>query len=422
MSQPAAAGPSASTHLARFASIIGEPMSLSASHRSLPTQRHGIPLLVSLLAIALLGGCDSRLQAADSAAQAPAASGGNGVQVTEIATGLEHPWGLAFLPDGEMLVTERPGRLRRVAASGTLSPAFDGVPEVLAQGQGGLLDVVLSPQFDSDRLVYLSYSEPGDGGRAGTAVARGRLDGDSLRDVEVIFRQEPKVVSGHHYGSRLVFDGKGHLFVTLGDRGDRPTAQDLGSHMGGVIRVHEDGRVPADNPFVGREDARPEIWSFGHRNIQGAALHPGTGKLWTHEHGPRGGDEINLPQPGLNYGWPIVTHGINYSGAAIPEAVGREKEGMEPPHHVWMTSPGVSGMAFYQHERHPQWRNSLFVGALAQKALIRLSLDGDAIGTEERLLGDRDERIRDVRVSPDGEVYVLTDHPSGKLLRVSPAG
>jgi aldose sugar dehydrogenase len=396
-------------------------MTLSVFHRLLQPQHAGLPLVASLLAVALLGGCDSRLQAAEAAAQSPATTS-RSAQVTEVATGLEHPWALAFLPDGAILVTERPGRLRRVAADGTLSPAFEGVPEVLAQGQGGLLDVVLSPRFDSDQLVYLSYAEPGEGGRSGTAVARGRLDGDALRDVEVIFRQEPKVVSGHHYGSRLVFDGEGHLFITLGDRGERPTAQDLGSHMGGVIRLHEDGRVPADNPFVGRDDARPEIWSFGHRNIQGAARHPATGQLWTHEHGPRGGDEINLPQPGRNYGWPIVTHGINYSGAPIPEAVGREQEGMEAPHHVWMTSPGVSGMDFYDHERHPQWRNSLFVGALAQKVLIRLTLDGDAIASEERLLGDRDERIREVRVSPDGQVYVLTDHAKGKLLRVTPAG
>jgi aldose sugar dehydrogenase len=331
-----------------------------------------------------------------------------------------HPWGLAFLPDGRMLVTERPGRLRLVGADGRLSEPLSGVPRVLAQGQGGLLDVVASPRFVSDGLLYLSYSEPGEGGRSGTAVARARLEGDALRDVEVIFRQDPKVESGHHYGSRLVFDGNGHLFITLGDRGDRPTAQDLRSHMGSVVRLHEDGRVPADNPFVGRDDAKAEIWSYGHRNIQGAALHPETGQLWTHEHGPRGGDEINLPQPGLNYGWPIITHGINYSGAAIPEAVGREQEGMEQPHHVWMTSPGVSGMAFYRHERHPEWRNSLFVGALAQKVLIRLTLDGDAIAGEERLLGERDERIRDVRVGPDGAVYVLTDHASGKLLRVTP--
>jgi aldose sugar dehydrogenase len=391
--------------------------------RRLPSACRGTLLLLPLFGAMVLGGCDSSLQAADNAAaatQAPASTHRTAMTVTEVATGLEHPWSLAFLPDGSMLVTERPGRLRRVAADGSLSSPIEGVPRVLAQGQGGLLDVVASPRFDSDGLLYLSYSEPGEGGRSGTAVARARLEGDALRDVEVIFRQDPKVESGHHYGSRLVFDGKGHLFITLGDRGDRPTAQDLRSHMGSVVRLHEDGRVPADNPFVGRDDAKAEIWSYGHRNIQGAALHPETGQLWTHEHGPRGGDEINLPQPGRNYGWPIITHGINYSGAVIPEAVGREQEGMEQPHHVWMTSPGVSGMAFYRHERHPEWRNSLFVGALAQKVLIRLTLDGDAIAGEERLLGERDERIRDVRVGPDGAVYVLTDHASGKLLRVTP--
>jgi aldose sugar dehydrogenase len=377
---------------------------------------HRFPILVIPV---LLGCAGVAFDAGAATSPVPAYTTAN-AQVTEVAGGLAHPWSLAFLPDGSMLVTERPGRLRRVGADGQLSAPIAGLPPVLAEGQGGLLDVVPSPRFAQDQRIYLSYSEPGEQRRAGTAVARARLVEDRLEDLEVIFRQQPKLVSGHHYGSRLVFDGRGHLFITLGDRGQRPTAQQLDSHMGAVVRIREDGSVPDDNPFVGRADALPEIWSYGHRNIQGAALHPRTGALWTHEHGPRGGDEINLPQPGRNYGWPIITHGIDYSNVPISEAVGREQEGMEPPHHVWETSPAVSGMAFYDHARHPQWSGSLFVGALVQKALLRLTLDGDRVVAEERLLGERNERVRDVRVGPDGAVYVLTDQADGKLLRVEP--
>jgi len=343
------------------------------------------------------------------------------VTVKEIAAGLENPWGLAFLPDGEhMLVTERPGRLRLVGLDGSRSEPLAGVPDVFARAQGGLLDVRLSPEFEQDRLVYLSYAEVGEDGKAGTAVGRGRLSDDRYRleNFEVIFRQLPKLSSGIHFGSRLVFDGNGHLFVALGENNQRSTSQDLDKHQGKVVRIGLDGSVPDDNPFVGRDGVRPEIWSYGHRNQQGAALNPWSGVLWTHEHGPRGGDEINIPQAGKNYGWPLATHGINYSMLPIPEAQGKTVKGTEPPHHVWDKSPGISGMAFYDAERFPAWQRSLFIGALVDLSLIRLQLDGDRIVGEERLLKDLNARIRDVRVGPDGFLYLLTDAADGKLLQV----
>ncbi|SEJ34181.1 Glucose/arabinose dehydrogenase, beta-propeller fold [Azotobacter beijerinckii] len=342
------------------------------------------------------------------------------LQVEQLADGLEHPWALAFLPDGQgLLVSERPGRLR-LFAEGRLSEPLGGVPEVYAEGQGGLLDVALSPGFTEDRLVYLSYAEAGADGHAGTAVGRGRLSGDrrQLEDFRVIFRQQPKLSTGIHFGSRLAFDRDGHLFVTLGENGERPTAQDLDKLQGKLVRLYPDGRVPEDNPFVGRAGARPEIWSYGHRNPQGAALDPRTGRLWTHEHGPRGGDEINIPEAGKNYGWPLATHGINYSFLPIPEARGKRVEGTEPPHYVWEKSPAISGMAFYDAGRFPAWQHSLFIGALAAQALIRLELDGDRIVHEERLLEGLATRIRDVRVGPDGYLYLLTDETNGKLLRL----
>ncbi len=343
------------------------------------------------------------------------------VTVKEIAAGLENPWGLAFLPDGEhMLVTERPGRLRLVGLDGSRSEPLAGVPDVFARAQGGLLDVRLSPAFEQDRLVYLSYAEVGEDGKAGTAVGRGRLSDDRsrLESFEVIFRQLPKLSSGIHFGSRLVFDSNGHLFVALGENNQRSTSQDLDKHQGKVVRIGLDGSVPDDNPFVGRDGVRPEIWSYGHRNQQGAALNPWSGVLWTHEHGPRGGDEINIPQAGKNYGWPLATHGINYSMLPIPEAQGKTVKGTEPPHHVWDKSPGISGMAFYDAERFPAWQRCLFIGALVDLSLIRLQLDGDRIVGEERLLKDLNARIRDVRVGPDGFLYLLTDAADGKLLQV----
>lgn len=343
------------------------------------------------------------------------------VTVQTVASDLEHPWALAFLPDDKgMLVTERPGRLRIISGDGQISEPLAGVPEVFARGQGGLLDVRLSPGFGQDRLVYLSYAEAGDDGQAGTTVGRGRLADDlrGLDDFTVIFRQQPKLSTGIHFGSRLVFDDEGHLFIALGENNQRPTAQELDKLQGKLVRIYPDGKVPDDNPFAATQEARPEIWSYGHRNQQGAAINPWSGKLWTHEHGPRGGDEINIPQSGLNYGWPLATHGINYGGQPIPEAGGKTVAGTEPPHHVWERSPGISGMAFYDAQRFPEWQHSLFIGALVDQSLIRLQLDGDRIAGEERLLKQLGARIRDVRVGPDGFLYLLTDSSSGQLLRV----
>jgi len=341
--------------------------------------------------------------------------------VSTLADGLRNPWALAFLPGGkDMLVTERAGNLRVVNAEGKVGPPISGVPKVWAEGQGGLLDVVLSPAFDKDRTVYLSFAEEGSDGKAGTAVGRGQLSEDRARldNFSVIFRQQPKLSVGNHFGSRLVFDRDGYLFIALGENNQRPTAQDLDKLQGKIVRILPDGEVPKDNPFIGKDNVRPEIWSFGHRNQQGAALNPWTGKLWTHEHGPRGGDEINIPEPGKNYGWPVATHGINYSLLPIPEAKGKHVDGMVDPHHVWEKSPGISGMAFYDSPTFKAWDHNLFIGALATQELIRLQLKGDKVVHEERLLGDLKARIRDVRVGPDGYIYVLTDDKDGALLKV----
>lgn len=342
------------------------------------------------------------------------------LHVAEVASGLEHPWAVALLPDGGFLVTERAGRLRRVSADGAISAPLKNVPAVWAEGQGGLLDVVLAPDFASSQRIYFSYAEPGPDGSAGTAVATAKLGTDALSEVKRIYQQQPKLVGPNHFGSRIAFDGKGHVFITQGERQQRMASQQLDKLQGKLVRLNLDGSVPADNPFVGRSDARPEIWSYGHRNMQSLALDPRTGTLWEAEHGPRGGDEINLPQPGKNYGWPIVTHGIDYSGLKIAEAEGKEKPGMEPPYHVWEKSPALSGMAFYTGHAGSAWNDSLFLGALADGSLIRLSLDGDKIVKEERLLKSLGWRIRDVRVSADGKVYVLTDESEGKLLRIEP--
>jgi glucose/arabinose dehydrogenase len=344
------------------------------------------------------------------------------LEVTPVATGLEHPWALAFLPDGKnMLVTERPGNLRLVSADGKLSAPLNGVPAVWAKGQGGLLDVALSPDFKQDRMVYLSYAEGGgEGNKAGTAVGRGRLSDDmtALKDFRVILRQEPKLSVGNHFGSRLVFDRDGYLFVTLGENNDRPTAQDLDKLQGKVVRIYPDGTVPKDNPFVGQANVRPEIWSYGQRNPQGAALNPWNGTLWENEHGPLGGDEINIIERGKNYGWPLATHGINYSGQPIPEARGDTAEGTVAPNHVWEKSPGLSGMAFYDGDRFKAWQRNVFIGALVSEELIRLEFDGDKVVHEERLLGDFKKRVRDVRQGPDGYLYVLTDEENGGLYKV----
>ncbi|MCK9796631.1 PQQ-dependent sugar dehydrogenase [Pseudomonas sp. MAFF 302030] len=372
-------------------------------------------LLATLCASALLS---SPLYAAPQSLQSEQGR----LSVTPITQGLDHPWALAFLPDSRgMLVTERPGNLRLVSADGKLSAPLSGVPKVWAKGQGGLLDVVLSPDFKQDRMVYLSYAEGGgEGGTAGTVVGRGRLTDDlsGLKDFKVIFRQEPKLSTGNHFGSRLVFDRDGYLFITLGENNDRATAQDLDKLQGKIVRLYPDGRVPDDNPFVGQSGVRPEIWSYGHRSPQGAALNPWSGTLWENEHGPKGGDEINIVERGKNYGWPLATHGINYSGAPIPEAVGQTAPGTVQPHHVWEKSPGISGMAFYDGDRFKAWQHNVFIGALATKELIRLQFDGDKVVHEERLMGELKERIRDVRQGPDGYLYVLTDEDKGSLYKV----
>lgn len=363
------------------------------------------------------GGDVSATATASTTAGASAA-----MRVETLAQGLEHPWSVALLPDGSFLVTERPGRLRHVSADGKLSPPITGVPAVFAQGQGGLLDVVLAPDYATSKRIWLSYAEPGDDGTAGTAVATATLNDNALDDVRVVYRQAPKLTGGNHFGSRIVFDGNGHVFISQGERNDRPTAQKLDMLQGKLVRLNLDGSVPKDNPFVGRKDARPEIFSYGHRNMQGMALDPRTGTLWENEHGPRGGDEINLPQAGKNYGWPVITNGIDYSGLKISESVGTSAPGMEQPHHFWAKSPGLSGMAFYTGRPGSSWNDSLFIGSLAESNLIRLSLKGNAIAGEERLLTDLGKRIRDVRVGNDGNVYVLTDEDDGKLLRLIPPG
>ncbi|GAB1596260.1 PQQ-dependent sugar dehydrogenase [Lysobacter claricitrinus] len=382
--------------------------------------------LITLFAMVLLTagatGCragDSPASAALSAQNATAKAGMP--RITRVAGGLEHPWGLALLGDGRFLVTERPGRLRYVERDGRLSAPITGVPAVWAQGQGGLLDVALAPDFATSHHVYLSYAEPGPNGTAGTAAGYGVLDGARLVGFRVIYRQEPKLEGPNHFGSRIAFDRDGHVFISQGERFQRMRAQDLGVLQGKLVRLTLDGAVPRDNPFVGRIDARPEIWSYGHRNVQSLAVDPRTGRLWEAEHGPRGGDEINLPQAGKNYGWPIASHGKDYATPfPYPETKGTEVPGMESPYHVWMKSPGLSGMAFYTGRPGSAWNDSLLLGALADRCLIRLQLDGDRIVSEQRLLEDRKLRIRDVRVAGDGAIYVLTDEDDGELLRIDP--
>jgi glucose/arabinose dehydrogenase len=342
-------------------------------------------------------------------------------RIEAVTEGLSHPWGMAFLPEGGYLVTERRGQLRYVDADGALSPdPIAGLPTIRQHGQGGLLDVALHPDFASNRLVYVSYAEAGDGG-FGTSVARGTWRDGRLDAVEVIFRMQPKTDGGRHFGSRLVFDRDGYLFITLGDRGERPRAQALEDHIGTVVRLHDDGRIPTDNPFLGQAGALPEIFSYGHRNIQGATLHPETGVLWTHEHGPQGGDEINLPRAGVNHGWPVITYGVNYfTGTSIGE--GTAKQGMAQPLYQWTPSIAPSGMAIYHGDAFPDWRGDLFVGSLKFRQLVRLELDGERVASEERLLEDRLGRIRDVRVGPDGLLYLLIDADRGRLVRLVPAG
>ncbi len=339
-------------------------------------------------------------------------------RVVKVVDGLEHPWGLAFLPDGRMLVTERAGRLRIIKDRKLDPQPVRGIPQIAQYGQGGLLDVALHPRFAENNLVYLSYAARGSDG-VGTEVARGKLSGDRLENVQVIFRQQPKGSSGRHFGSRLAFDRTGLLYITLGDRGGQERGQRPDDHAGSVIRLHDDGRVPADNPFVGKAGWKPEKYTLGNRNVQGAALHPQTGMLWTHEHGPQGGDEVNVIRAGVNYGWPVITYGVNYViGTKIGE--GTAKPGMVQPLHYWVPSIAPSGMVFYSGDKFPRWRGDLFVGALKDEMLVRLKLDGEKVVREERLLKGRLGRIRDVRVGPDGYVYLLTDETNGVLARLEP--
>ncbi|EOW6643507.1 PQQ-dependent sugar dehydrogenase [Cronobacter muytjensii] len=345
-------------------------------------------------------------------------------KVDVLQENLDHPWSLAFLPDNQgMLITLREGELKRWQPGKGLSGPITGVPEVWHQGQGGLLDVVLAPDFNESRRVWLSYAEAGSDGKAGTAVGYGRLSDDMqrLENFKVVFRQQPKLSTGNHFGGRMAFDGKGYLFIALGENNQRPTAQDLDKLQGKVVRLTENGDVPKDNPFVGKPGARPEIWSYGIRNPQGLALNPWSQAMWLNEHGPKGGDEINLPEAGKNYGWPLATWGINYSGEPISEAKGGEAPGTEQPLFYWKVSPAVSGMAFYNADKFPQWKNKLFIGALKDQNLIQLSVNGNKVTEDGRLLEGENKRIRDVRVGPDGFLYVLTDETDGQLLKVSPA-
>jgi len=350
-------------------------------------------------------------------------------RVVTVVDGLVRPWSIAFLPGGDMLVTEKPGRLRIVRDGRLLPDPVEGVPEVYARGQAGLLDVVPHPDFASNRLLYLSYSKPvEDGAESTTAVVRGRFEGDRLSDVEEIFEADSR--GRGHYGSRLAFDGEGHLFITVGDRQAPPEgdlenhpAQDLSNHHGVVIRLHDDGRVPADNPFVGRDDAHPEIWSYGHRNAQGLAIDPETGDVWITEHGPQGGDELNLVQPGRNYGWPVIGFGVNYrSGLAIHE--GTHREGMEQPVHVWVPSLGVSGLIVYTGDRFPRWRGDLLAGGMAGEVLVRLRPTDSRVNREEYLLYETG-RVRHVQQGPDGLVYLAIDNDdegeTSPILRLEPA-
>lgn len=371
---------------------------------------------LSLLTLACSRSLDSEAQAIKSPTPA---STPNALRADTVASGLEHPWALAFLPDGRMIVTERPGRLRIVALDGTLSAPLTGVPAVYAVGQGGLLDVALDPEFRSNQLIYLTYAETGEGG-AGTAAARARLNGTALENLEVIYQQRPKVSGGGHFGSRLVFALDGALFITQGDRmGYRERAQDLTQGMGKIVRIRPDGSIPGDNPFASHPSAQKEIWSYGHRNVQGATLHPETGQLWTIEHGARGGDELNHPEAGKNYGWPVITYGRDYSGLLIGE--GTARAGMEQPLYFWDPVIAPSGLTFYTGDRYAGWSGSLLAGSMNPGGLVRLTLREGRVVGEARYLSELGARFRDVVQGPDGYVYVITDSPSGQILRLLPA-
>lgn len=345
------------------------------------------------------------------------------IRVETVARGLEHPWALAFLPDGAMLVTERPGRVRLVAPDGSMSGALEGAPQTRSLGQGGMLDIALHPDFASNGLVYFTFADL-DGRAAGTAVARARLVREAgatprLEGLETIFSMRNKTSGSRHFGSRLAFAPDGTLFFTIGDRGEMDRAQVATDHAGSVLRIADDGSIPADNPFADGAEANPEIWSFGHRNPQGAAIHPETGALWTVEHGPRGGDEVNIPRKGANHGWPVISYGVHYSGQTVGE--GTHREGMEQPVHHWDPSISPSGLMFYTGDVFPHWQGDLFTGGLSGQLLSRLEIDGESVTGEERMLTGLGMRIRDVRQGPDGHIYLLTDSGDGRILRLSPA-
>ena len=372
-------------------------------------------VVAAWLSLALLSFGELRLAQADTYA---VQSAKHVFQVNKVLDGLENPWSMAFLPDGRMLITERAGRLRLVTKSFQLHPTpIAGLPKIKAAGQGGLFDVAIHPDYAANGWIYWAYNEPGAGGW-GTALARGKLQGTQMTSVETLFSMRPKSRKNQHFGGRIVFDTRGFVYLTLGDRGDRDRAQKMDDHAGSVIRLHDDGRVPEDNPFVKLKGALPEKWTLGNRNIQGAALHPQTGKLWTHEHGPQGGDEVNLMSAGKNYGWPVVTHGANYGlGTKIGE--GQTKAGMAQALKIWVPSIAPSGMAFVNSQEFPEWSGNLLVGSLRAQTLVRLELDGDAVVGEERLLVGQIGRIRDVRVAEDGLIYLLTDAPNGALFQLA---
>lgn len=340
------------------------------------------------------------------------------ISIEKVADGLSHPWGMSVMPDGNLLVTERSGNLRIISPAGQVSEPIKGLPDIRVYGQGGLLDVQLDPDFASNQWIYFSFSEPlNDSKESSTAVARAKLNGDSLSDLEVIFRANPKIESPYHFGSRLVFDRQGNLFITLGDRGSRrQDAQNLDTHHGKVVRIRKDGDIPKDNPYLNQEDALNEIWSLGHRNMQGAALNPQTGELWTHEHGPQGGDEINIARATKNYGWPLITYGEEYGGGKIGTT---SQDGLEQPLYHWVPSIAPSGMLFYTGKQFDAWQGDLFVGSLKFSQLVRLELDGDKVTHEERM--DIGQRVRDVEQGQDGVLYLLTDQPNGELLKLTPA-
>jgi aldose sugar dehydrogenase len=357
--------------------------------------------------------------------RAPERKSGVAFEVVTVAEGLQNPWGMTFLPGGRMLVTERPGRLRIVTADGTLSEPVAGLPAVDARSQGGLLDVTLDPNFASNHLIYWSYAEPREGGLTNSAVARGRLVEDGaprVENVQVIFHQAPSLNSMLHYGGRLVFARDGTLFVTLGERSiteGRMQAQRMDGLLGKIVHINADGSIPKDNPFVGKEGVRPEIWSIGHRNVHAATLNPTTGELWEVEHGTRGGDEINIPRKGKDYGWPTIAYGIEYAGGPITGGI-TAQEGMEQPLYYWDPVIAPSGMVFYTGDLFPAWKGNLFIGGLASTNLVRLTIKGERVVDEERLLADLKERIRDVVQGPDGALYLLTDNPKGRVLKVVP--